>query len=111
MRQQLKVLSEFLKTFSVVDLRPDTHAVKHSGGAVPHVLSNPGREYAMYFDGSGTIQVTLDLPPGQYSEEWINVISGHADKSKTFHHRGREVILDAPDCKNGIALRLKRTGR
>ena len=32
LRHQLRVLSEFLQSFSLVDLQPDTHTVKHAAG-------------------------------------------------------------------------------
>jgi hypothetical protein len=49
LRHQLRVLSDFLQSFSLVKLRPDAQTVKLAGGTVPRVLANPGHEYAMYF--------------------------------------------------------------
>jgi hypothetical protein len=104
LREQLRVLSEFLGKFSLVDLAPDTHTVKHAGGAYARVLSIPGREYAMYFDGNGPMEVMLDLPAGEYAGEWVDPATGQVEMAvKT---GGGEVVLRAPDFQNGIALRL-----
>ncbi len=107
LRQQLRVLSEFLQKLSLVDMRPDRRTVTHAAGAYARVLSNPGREYAMYFDGSGPIDVTLDLPAGEYSGEWVNTQTGSIEKSDSFHHPGGKKIFRTPEFRNGIALRLK----
>ncbi len=110
LRGQLRVLSEFLRAFTLVDLHPDTHAVKHAGGAYARVLSKPGSEYAMYFDGNGPIDVTLELPPGEYSGAWVNTKTG-SEQPEHFRHAGADRALRTPDFRNGFALRLKRAGR
>jgi hypothetical protein len=108
LRHQLHILSDFLQKFSLVDLRPNPQTVKHATGTIPRVLANPGHEYAIYFDGSGPTQVTLELPAGRYSSEWINVVSGSVESLENFRHAGREKVLDSPPFQNGIALRLKK---
>jgi hypothetical protein len=50
------------------------------------VLSNPGRQYAIYRDGSGPAELTLDLPKGHYSGEWINVTTGAVLRDESFGH-------------------------
>ena len=107
LRQQLRVLSRFLQSFSLIDMKPDMRTVTHAGGAYARVLSNPGREYALYLDGDGPIDITLDLPAGRYSSAWINTRNGNVEKSDNFQHHGGEKVLRTPDFRNGIALRLK----
>jgi hypothetical protein len=63
----------------------------------------------MYFDGSGPTDVTLDLPPGQYTAEWMNVQTGAIDRSDNFRHAGGNKVLQTPDFNNGIAVRLEKT--
>ena len=109
LRHQLRVLSEFLQSFSLVDLRPDTHTVNHAAGATARVLSNPGKQYAIYLDGNGPAELTLDLPRGQYSCEWVNVKTGTIEQLEGFIHKGGKKLLTSPAFQNGIALRLKRT--
>jgi hypothetical protein len=109
LRHQLHILSQFLQSFSVVDLRPDTRTVKHTAGATARVLSNPGKQYAIYLDGSGPTELTLELPRGQYSCEWVNVKTGTIEQLESFIHEAGNKVLASPAFQNGIALRLKRT--
>ena len=109
LRHQLHILSEFLQSFSLVDLRPDTHTVNHAAGVTPRVLSNPGKQYAIYLDGNGPAELLLDIPPGTYSSEWLNVATGKIEQLEGFTHKGGRKLLTSPAFRNGIALRLKRT--
>jgi len=110
LRRQLRVLAEFLGKLTLVDLAPDAHTVKHAGGAYARVLANPGQEYAMYFDGNGPMDVTLDLPLGTYSGEWVDTETGQIEKT-TFRSNGREIVRRAPGFRNGKALRLRRVSK
>jgi len=106
LRRQLRVLGDFLQKFSLIDLRPDLSVVKHAAGVTAHVLSKPGREYAIYLDGKGPTEVELDLPGGKYSEEWFNVKTGDTDRAENFEHGGGAKVLQSPPFSNGIALRI-----
>jgi hypothetical protein len=107
-RQQLGILSTFLGRFSVVDLAPDTHTVERAGGSYARVLSRPGHEYAMYFDGDGPAEITLDLPSGNYSGEWIDTRTGQSEQVQRFETGGGKKDLRSPAFKNGIAFRLEK---
>ncbi len=109
LRHQLHILSQFLQSYSLVDLRPDTRTVKHSAGAAARVLSNPGKEYAIYLDGNGPADVALELPPGNYSLEWLNVGTGKIEQLEKLTHEGGAKTLQSPAFENGIAFRLKKT--
>ena len=111
LRRQLGVLSRFLHSMSLADLAPDTRTVKHSVGAYARVLSAPGREYGMYFDGSGPIAVTLELPAGEYSGEWVDTKTGNVERLESFRHAGGQRVVQTPEFRNGIALRLERTAK
>jgi hypothetical protein len=108
LRRQLKVLSQFLDKFALADLTPDAHTVKHAAGTYARVLSTPGRQYAMYFDGNGPAEIVLDLPAGEYSGEWISTKTGETEGRERFRHRGGEKTLQTPAFQNGIALQLER---
>jgi hypothetical protein len=107
LRHELRVLSEFLQSFDLAELHPEARAVRHSTGTVARVLSNAGREYAMYFDGDGPTEVTLDLPEGRYSGEWVNVRTGRVERAEEIRG-GLGVVVESPKFVNGIALRVKR---
>jgi len=111
LRQQLHVLSDFLQSFTLEDLHPDAQAVKHASGTIARVLSNPGHEYGMYFDGDGPAKVTLRLPVGHYSGAWVNVRTGSIEGPEDFQAADKETVLQSPEFKNGIALRLKKGAR
>ena len=111
LRHQLRILSDFLQSFSLVDLRPDAQTVRHAAGTIPRVLSNPGYEYAIYFDGSGPTEITLDLPAGRYVGAWVDVLTGNTERAEDFRHAGGNKVLESPAFQNGIALRLKKVER
>src|SRR5208282_4482460 len=96
LRRQLHILAQFLQSFSLVDLRPDTRTVEHAAGATARALSSAGKEYAIYLDGNGPADLTLQLPPGDYSSEWVNVISGKIEQWEKFTHKGGDKILQSP---------------
>jgi hypothetical protein len=108
LRRQLHVLSEFLQSFSLVELRPDSRTVQYAAGVTPRVLSIPGEEYAIYLDGKGPAELTLVLPPGSYFAEWVDVTTGSIEEREAFRHKGGEKAWLSPVFQNGIALRLKK---
>jgi hypothetical protein len=110
LRHELRVLSEFLQSFDLAEIHPDARAVRHSTGTVARVLSNPGREYVMYFDGEGPTEVTMDLPEGRYAGEWVNVRTGRVERAEETRG-GLGVVVESPEFVNGIALRVKRKER
>jgi hypothetical protein len=111
LRQQLHILSDFLQSLTLEDLHPDTQAVRHASGTIARVLSNPGQEYGIYFDGDGPAKITLDLSAGHYSGAWVNVRTGRVERSEDFQSAGKDMVLQSPEFKNGIALRLKKVER
>jgi len=55
------------------------------------------------------MDVLLNLSPGDYSLEWINVSTGETTQRETFAHQGGEKHAEAPPFEQEIALRLTRT--
>ena len=112
-RRQMKVLKDFIHSFDFVKMRPDKTVVK---GGVPEkgrvqALVEPGRQYAVYVFGGGGgqgIQLTLDLPQGNYRVEWVNTMLGKIDKRETIHHGGGQVTLASPAYEQDVALRICR---
>jgi hypothetical protein len=106
LRRQLGVLGEFLRNLPLIEMTPDTHIVKHAAGAYARALSSSRGVYAIYLDGAGPIEVTLDLPAGEYLGEWLNPENGASEKVPGFRHQGGAKILKTPGFPSGIALRL-----
>ena len=111
LRRRLGILSRFLNSMPLPDLAPDWRAVGHGAGVYARVLSTPGGEYAMYFDGDGPSRITMNLPAADYSGEWIDTGTGRTTPLNRFHHRGGEKVFETPDFRNGIALRLVRRSK
>ncbi len=109
LRQQLRTLTNFLSSLPLVDMLPDTETVKHVAGAYARVLSSPGRDYAIYLDGNGPTEVTLNLPPGNYTVDWLKTATGQLERSEHLRSNGGTLILRSPEFREGIALRLKRS--
>jgi len=105
-RRQLAILQKFLQRFSLTEMRPDRDVVKHAAGVSARVLSNPDREYAIYLDGDGPADLTLELPKGYYSAEWINPATGAVLHSESFGHSGGSKMLTSPKFSEGAVLRL-----
>ncbi len=108
LRRQLRILSEFLQALPLVDLLPDTHTVRHAAGVFARVLSTPGGDYGIYLDGSGPTELTLDVPAGEYSAEWIDVETGAVARRESFRRATGPAVLQSPAFAGGIALRLRR---
>jgi len=51
----------------------------------------------------------IALSPGDYSSEWLNVVTGKIDQLEKFTHNGGIKTLQSPAFQNGITLRLTRT--
>jgi hypothetical protein len=107
LRRRLRILSEFLQELPLVEMSPDTQIVKHAGGVVTHVLSNPKGESALYIDGKGLTQMNLALPPGEYTLKWVDTGTG-ASSTQGFRHTGGDKVIQTPEFRNGLALRIVR---
>lgn len=106
LRRQLGILKRFLDRFSLAELKPDCETLKHAAGVQTHALSDPGREYALYLDGSGPSELMLQLPRGEYLVEWMNVESGDTVKTERIHGSQGNYVLKSPKFVNGMALRI-----
>ena len=108
LRRQLRVLAEFLGTRPLVEMQPDQHSARHVAGAYARVLSSASGEYAIYLDGRGPADLTLNLPPGRYSGEWLDPETGHAEPLAPLQHPAGDAVLHPPPFEHGMALRLSR---
>jgi hypothetical protein len=127
LRSQLRVLAEFVRGFDFVRMKPDNAVVKSvPDGVAVHALGEPAKQYAVYFarvvaekgpDGKETgrfsdpqnfkaADVTLVLPDGGYTLEWVDPRSGRTLRSDT--HEGGEARLRTPEFTEDLALRVRR---
>ena len=107
LRQQLKVLSQFLHSFNLALLWPDTTFVRRAPGVLTRTLSQPGKAYALYLQGRGPTQLSVHLPEGRWKVDWLNIENGQTILSTAVVGNKKEpVALASPDFKDAIAVRL-----
>jgi hypothetical protein len=107
LRKRLRILSEFMRALPLAEMAPDTQTVKHAAGVYVHVLSSARGEYAMYVDGDGPADVTLNLPAGDYALSWVDVATG-AVRDGGVIRGGPDVTVRTPDARGGAAGRVRR---
>jgi len=129
LRGQLQILRKFVDGFTFVRMKPDAKAaVVKAGGAEARVLSEQGKQYAIYLsrlredkgaDGKGAgrfsdpaagkaVLLELDLPAGNYAGEWVNPRTGEKQPRKV--EAGGRVTLESPPFEQDLALRLVSVG-
>jgi hypothetical protein len=108
-RKQLGILAKFVSSLPLAGMKPDTNVVVHAEGVVAQALSSTTRSrYAIYFDGKGPSRITLRLPAGSYSVDWLDPKTGKFMAASRVTSKGGDVVLSAPEFENGIALSLTR---
>ncbi len=119
LRNQLRILKEFMDGFDFIRMKPDNAVIKSSRFAGPpaasppvqptaRALVEPGKAYAIYLRGGNQAELVVDLPPGDYRAEWVNTKTGKVDQSADFSHRAGKKMLAAPAYTEDIALRIRR---
>jgi len=108
LRRRLGILHQFLDSLPLIELEPDTQTVQHAQGVYTRVLATHSGDYAIYLDGNGPTELTLNLPKGDYAVQWTDTRTGKTTPLAPFHHAGGEKVLSSPQFKDGIALRLTR---
>ena len=107
LRKRLRILSEFLRGLPLVEMSPDFSLVKHARGVVTHALSSARGEYAVYVDGKGPTEITLQLSAGEYEVWFVDVGTGESLGTTTVNGAAERVVK-SPEFRNGIALRVRR---
>ena len=118
-RRQLQSLKEFLDGFDLVRMKPDNSVVKAGTITAPlegneakvtvRVLADRGKAYGLYVRGGSQVDLTLDLPAGDYRAEWIHTRTGKVAKEESFHHAATNRELKSPAYTEDIALHVRRT--
>ncbi len=106
LRKQLKVLSDFIHSFDFIKMKPDYNSLVQAPGSFARILSEPGKQYAVYINNGSKYDLTLNLPKGEYKCEWINTITGNTEKSEMMKHNGGDITLIKPEYSVDIALKI-----
>lgn len=106
LRKQLKVLSDFFHSFDFIRMKPDTRTVVMAQGSFARVLSEEGKQYAIYITNGTRCNLKLNLPEGNYITEWISTLNGSVIKSEKVKHHGGDLALTSPEFSEDIALKI-----
>ena len=125
LRRQLGILKKFLDGFDFVRMRPDDAVVRGvSPDLTTSVLANRGQQYAIYLHvplpnkpknladhlrDHIDAKLTVDLPAGDYTAEWLDPLSGEITQVDRIEHRGGEVELRSPRFADDIAVGITRS--
>ena len=107
-RKQLGYLKKFMDSFEFVEMKPDTTVFSGeiSGKNNVIVLSEPGKQYAIYWMGGKQVNPEFNLPAGNYRLEWMNPITGKTQKQRMDHHQGGMAKFGSPIYQEDMALRI-----
>ncbi|MFO1458759.1 MAG: hypothetical protein U1G08_05070 [Verrucomicrobiota bacterium] len=108
LRRELRVLADFLGSFDLAGLRPDTQFVLASPGVVSRVLSDPGHAHAMYLEGRGPTAITVNLEKGMWKVDWISTHDGRVLGQGEIRRKEGGTVLESPPFEESIAVRLSR---
>ena len=113
LRQQLQILKEFIQGLDFIRMKPDDSVVKSKPpkGVTARVLCEPGRAYAAYVNGNSLAELSLELPTGEYTAEWVDTKTGAVEKTESFRQDEGSHTLPVPKYAEDIALRIQRSAR
>lgn len=124
LRRQLGILKQFLEGFDFVRMKPDNSVIRSvSPKLTSSALVEGGKAYAVYLHvplpnkpknlgehlrDKVEADVTLGLPAGSYTAEWVNTKTGKVGRRETFEHSAGNKSLHSPAFANDVALRVIR---
>jgi len=108
LRKQLSYLKDFMYHFDFIRMRPDSMMNIKAPQTRSYGLSEPGKQYAIYFRSARELNVEMMLPPGNYQLEWLNPVTGIKDKKIVIKHAGGKVGIIAPKYSEDAALSVIR---
>jgi hypothetical protein len=107
LRQQLGYLQKFISGFAFVSMKPDsTIASTNKANIKPYVLTEPGKQYAIYVSKGGGTEIYLELPAGDYVLAWFDPLTGKFEKRQQLKHKEGKAKLISPGYKEDAALSI-----
>ena len=124
LRNQLKILRDFIHGFDFVRMKPDNSVIKGviPAGGTARALVEPGRAMAIYVRddgqnkarppvpgdaGAGPAVLQIELAPGAWQAEWLDTKTGRIVGAARINGGGVRP-LEAPEFETDVALRLVR---
>lgn len=108
LRQQLNILKDFLHGFDFIRMQPDQNLIRKAPGIFARGLADPGRQYAVYFDGEGPVDLALNIPDGRYRIEWIHTKTGEVLGAQKVRATKGILKLESPFFEEDVALKILR---
>jgi hypothetical protein len=108
LRKQLRILSNFLHGFELVNLRPDFESVLSSPGLIPYVLSDGENQFAIYLRAVGTETARLEIKAGngEYSVTVLNTITGETTEIDEVRREKDKLIMEFPIPEGEMAVKV-----
>ena len=110
LRQQLKILSDFLHGFELEKLQPNLSCIKSSPGLIPYVLSDKNNAYAVFLRAIGTENTTLQLKTGDgnFLVQVLNTITGSFTDPVMIKSEGGFIKIEVEIPEGELALKIIR---
>lgn len=107
-RKQLQTLKKFMQGFDFWLMKPDNSIMQVSKGNVSkfQVLAETGKQYAVYLENSIIASIRLTIPDGEYQMEWLNPVTGIAEKAEKVTATAGKLELTCPNWGEDAALKL-----
>lgn len=111
LRTQLSYLRKFISSFDYVKMKPDTSLIENNGvNKHIYVLSESGKQYALYIWGSGPMDLQLSIPEGTYEVQFMNPLSGKFEDARTISADG-SMRLTTPAYREDVGIKIERRSR
>ena len=106
LRKQFSFLKHFMSGLDFVHMKPAKHLIKHAPGFVYQGLSEEGKTYAYYFEGSGNCNVQLSVKSGSYKIDWISPETGQLIKTGNNKSKNGVLIIEGPEVIEDVVLKV-----
>ncbi len=110
LRQQLKILSDFIHSFELERMKPDNQMIEHAPGVIPYVLSDPGNVYAVFLQAVNVhrSELELKLPYGHYRVDWMSTLDGEVIDTEEIVSTGNLTTINVVFTNGEIAAKVSR---
>ena len=104
LRNQLRSLKDFMGGFDFLRMKPDSTIVTLEERRA-YVLTEEGKQYAIYIFGQGPHSFEVSAPPGNYTVEFMNPLTGFFDEKQKAVSDGK-LSLTSPEFPEDVAVKI-----
>ena len=110
LRNQLRILKDFIHSFDFIKMIPSNQAIKEviPSDVKARVLAEIGKSYAVYVKGGTKVELTLEIPAGNYTAEWLDTKTGVMNGTQNLTLNEGKIRFVSPEYSEDIALRILR---